>query len=325
MKEDKRERRSDRLIEIFFLAIKGEELSVRELSEHYKVSTRSITRNIGDIKTFLAEHRDVIGNAELEYSSVTHRYRLSIDSFLTNKELLGVAKILIGSRAFDNEILVGIMSKLKQHTSPDDRGKLEHLIRKEIYHYSPVYADCEDLLDNLWRITECIERKTPITINYYRMDRKKYSYKLKPLSVLFSEYYFYLIALKYDDESTPHYFRLDRIVNITIHREKFEIDRKQEVDEGVIRNNSQYMFPGETRHVRFLFSGPSVQAILDRIPTARIVERKNGKYVIDANVFGDGLKMFLLSQGAWVEVISPDEFKEEMIKEIRKMGELYMQ
>ncbi len=321
--EGGKELKSDRLLEMFFWALKGEELSVKELSERYGVSTRSITRNIGDIKVFLAEHRDIIGDAEMKYSTATHRYRLNIDSFLTNRELLGIAKILIGSRALKNDTLVEIIAKLKQHTSPDDREKMENLIRKEIYHYSPVYADCEDLLDNLWRITDCIENKRCITIGYYRMDRKKSSYKLKPVSVMFSEYYFYLIAYKYEDESTPCYFRLDRIVEITMHRENFHLERQQTIDEGMIRYKSQFMFPGKTRHVRFSFCGPSVQAVLDRIPTARIVERKEGKYILDAEVFGDGLKMYLLSQGAWVEVLAPHEFREEMKEEVQRMQGMY--
>ena len=33
--------------------------------------------------------------------------------------------------------------------------------------------------------------------------------------------------------------------------------------------------------------------------------------------------MFLLSQGAWVKVLAPDEFVEEMKLEIEKMQEMY--
>ena len=42
-------------------------------------------------------------HAELEYSSSDHCYTLSMDSFLSNKELLSIAKVLIGSRAFNNQ------------------------------------------------------------------------------------------------------------------------------------------------------------------------------------------------------------------------------
>ena len=323
MRETGKGQKPDRLLEIFFLAMKGEGLSVKELSDRYSVSSRSITRDIAEIKAFLSEHREMVNNAELEYSSVTHRYYLKMDSFLTNRELLGLTKILIGSRSIGTEEIVGIISKLKQHTSHNDREKLDNLIRKEVYHYSPVHSDCESVLDNLWTITENIEQHKAITITYYKMDRKQVVHKVKPMSILFSEYYFYLVAYEYGNDEFPNYFRLDRIVKIVVNRETFEVPKGQSVDEGLIRHYSQFMWYGKVRNIRFSFSGPSVQAILDRIPSARIVEVQDGKYIIDAQVQGNGIKMFLLSQGAWVEVLSPKEFREEMKEEIRLMADRY--
>lgn len=50
--------------------------------------------------------------------------------------------------------------------------------------------------------------------------------------------------------------------------------KSQNFDEGLLRKRSQFMWPGPLRRIRFQFTGPSVQAILDRIPTARVVEKK---------------------------------------------------
>ena len=79
------------------------------------------------------------------------------------------------------------------------------------------------------------------------------------------------------------------------------------------------MWPGKLRTIRFEFSGPSVQAVLDKLPTAKIINCFEGKYLIEAEVYGDGIKMWLLSQGAWVKVIAPDEFVEEVKNEIKNM------
>ena len=54
-----------------------------------------------------------------------------------------------------------------------------------------------------------------------------------------------------------------------------------------------------------------------------MIERSNGRYVIEAEVYGDGIKMWLLSQGSWVQVIAPDEFVVEMQAEIAQMYRLY--
>ena len=165
------------------------------------------------------------------------------------------------------------------------------------------------------------------------MDRKVVDHRLLPASIMFSDGYFYLIAFKAEKEISaktdpvPLFFRIDRISRITVHRTKYTPDKALRFDEGDLRNRSQYVWPGPERHIKFEFTGPSVQAVLDKLPSAKIVSReKNGKYMkytIEADTTGNGIKMFLLSQGCWVKVIAPEDFAEEMKKEVRKMAEKY--
>ena len=319
------EQKTDRVLELFFRALKGEFLSAKELATQYNVSARSISRDITALKMFLADHRDTLGNAELVYSSSNHCYHLETEHFISNKELLAVTKVLIGCKPFNHTELLELIRKLKLHTSPKDKAVLEDLIRNEIYHYKPVNFDCPGVIDNLWSITEHISSKRLITVTYIKMDRSVVKRTLKPVSVVFSEYYYYLIA--YDtaagESGVPHYYRIDRITDIVAHREHFKLTKEQEVDEGLLKNRSQFMWPGKLRRVRFEFSGPSVQAVLDRLPTSRVVELRNGVSVIEAEVYGDGIKMFLLSQGSWVKVLAPQELVEELSSEIQKMYSLY--
>lgn len=319
------EQKTDRVLELFFRALKGEFLSAKELAQQYSVSPRSISRDITALKMFLADHRDLLGNAELVYSSANHCYHLETEHFISNKELLAVTKVLIGCRPFNHTELLELIRKLKLHTSPKDKAVLEDLIRNELYHYAPINFDCPGVIDTLWMITEHISSKRLITVTYIKMDRSVVKRTLKPVSVVFSEYYYYLIA--YDtaagEPSVPHYYRVDRITDMVAHREHFKLTKEQEVDEGLLRNRSQFMWPGKLRRIRFEFSGPSVQAVLDRLPTSRVVELRNGASVIEAEVYGDGIKMFLLSQGAWVKVLSPQELVDEIASELKKMQDLY--
>lgn len=320
-----KELKTDRVMELFIRALKGESLSAQKLADEYNVSSRSITRDINSLKVFLAEHTDIIGYAELIYSSSNHCYTLKMDNFLTNQELLAITKVLIGSRAFNNADLLEIIKKLKKNTTASDRNKLEKLIRKEIYQYDEINSDCQSVIDTLWKLTECIESRNIITITYYKMNREQVKRKIKPVSIMFSEYYFYLIGYMCDTSTpnTPIYYRVDRITDFTVHRDTFSLTKEQNVDEGLLRKKSQFMWPGPSRRIRFEFTGPSVQAILDRIPTAKVIEKLDGKSIIEAEVFGTGIKMFLLSQGSWVKVLAPDEFVQEMKNEIKKMQSLY--
>lgn len=315
-----------RVLEIFFRGLRGEDISVQELANEYGVSTKSITRSINELKDFLADHRDLVGNTELEYSYADKCYRLYMDEFLTNKELFSLVEVMIGARAFSKMELLTLIGKLKSFTTPGDRPKMNELIRNELYHYPEVNHDCESVQENLWKLINCITDRKEISIEYYRMDRKVVTHRLRPATVMFTDYYFYLIAFLDEGEEEndkPYYFRIDRIKKITVHREQYDFETTK-FDEGLLRKRSLFMWPGKLRVVRFEFSGPSVQAVLDKLPTAKIIERTDAnRYLIEAETYGDGIKMWLLSQGSWVKVIAPDEFVESMKDEIKRMNEYY--
>lgn len=317
--------RQYRVLEIFFRGLRGEDLSVQELANEYCVSTKSITRSINDLKDFLADHRELVGNTELRYSYSDKCYRLCMDEFLSNKELFALVEVMIGARAFSKMELLALTDKLKRFTTAEDRPMLNELIRKELYHYPEIKHDCESVEDNLWKLVNCISEHKEISIEYYRMDRKWVTHRVRPASVMFTDYYFYLIAFLTEGKTEkPYYFRVDRIKQITTHRKKCDVYENQDFDEGLLRKRSLFMWPGKLRTIRFEFSGPSVQAVLDKLPTAKIIERLgSGKYLIEAEVYGDGIKMWLLSQGVWVKVVSPPDFVEEIKSTIGEVNKLY--
>ena len=317
--------KNERMLEIFFRALRGESISVKKFAEEYKVSTKSISRDINRIQEFLSEHRELMQNAELTYSYKKRAYLLNSDEFLKNKELFALVKVILGSRCFSKEEVLTLIAKLKRFTTIHDKQQLENLIRKEVYHYHEVKSDCKSVIENLWKLIQAIEEKRTITITYYKMNREEVKRKIKPTAILFSEYYFYLIAYMADDaEYNAKYFRVDRISAMMEHRENFQLDRKYDFDEGDLREKNQFMFPGENIKIRFAFSGLSVQAILDRLPTAKIVEKNGNTSIIEAEVnHGRGIIMYLLSQGFWVKVLSPQSLVEEMQEELEKMQSYY--
>ena len=317
--------KSSRMLEIFFRALKGEHLSLKKIAGEYGVSTKSISRDISDIQNFLAEHRELMQNAELIYSHKERTYILNSDEFLKNKELFALVKILIGSRALSKEDILVLISKLKKFTSKSDKKTLDNLIQKEVYHYHEVKSDCKSVVDNLWKLIKNIEDKRVITITYYKMNRDEVKHKIKPVSIMFSEYYFYLIAYKAEDtEFKPVYFRIDRIASITEHHDFFKLEKQYDFDEGDLREKNQFMFPGNTVKIRFEFSGLSLQAILDRLPTAKVIEKNGNISTIEAVVNnGRGIIMYLLSQGAWVKVLSPESLVNDIKEELEKMQFYY--
>ena len=131
---------------------------------------------------------------------------------------------------------------------------------------------------------------------------------------MFSEYYFYLVAIleninrdtqfKNPDDINPTIYRLDRIKDLQVTSEHFSIPYKDRFEEGEFRKRIQFMFGGKLRRVEFEYTGYSVEAVLDRLPTAKILSEDDGKYLIQAEVYGDGIDMWLRSQGDRVRIIS---------------------
>ena len=151
---------------------------------------------------------------------------------------------------------------------------------------------------------------------------------MEPVGLLFLEYYFYLNA--YIDEADengvlvhkyqyPALFRLDRIVARKDTGERFKVIYSNRFEEGEFRKRTQFMFPGKLLTLQFKYYGPNVDAVLDRLPTAKVVEEKTKYQLIEAEVYGTGIVMWLLSQGKNVEVLRPQSLREEMKKVLTEM------
>lgn len=128
--------KKNRMLDIFYRAMKGENISVKSMADEYGISTKSVSRDINEIKNFLSDNRELVGNLEFKYDAVSKTYYLEFDNFLLSKELMAIVKILIGSRALSKIELLDIINKLKRFTTHHDKEMLESLISNEMYHYN---------------------------------------------------------------------------------------------------------------------------------------------------------------------------------------------
>lgn len=63
------------------------------------------------------------------------------------------------------------------------------------------------------------------------------------------------------------------------------------------------MYGGKIRKVKFSYIGDSLEAILDRLPTAKLIDEEDGKYILTAEVFGKGIDMWFRSQSDLIKII----------------------
>jgi hypothetical protein len=98
----------------------------------------------------------------------------------------------------------------------------------------------------------------------------------------------------------------------------FDKSEKDRFKEGEFRKRVQFMYTGELKKITFKFWGASLEAILDRLPTAKVVSQSGKESIIEAEVYGEGVKRWLLSQCEYLEVLKPQSYRDEMRETIHK-------
>lgn len=296
--------KSFRLLNIYERLNKGESLYKEQLANDFGVSLKTVQRDIDELRAYLAETHFSEAETSIKYDKAKNCYSLIRleREWMTNEEALALCKILLESRAFCKEELSHLIDKLIAQISPNDRRIAENIIRNEYFYYVPLRHE-KKLLNPIWTLSQHITQQEIISFKYQRQDGKQSTKIVKPVSIMFSEFYFYLIAFIADDSKDyPIIFRIDRIKEIKKTGDRFTVDYRNKFKDGEFRKRVQFMYTGELKTVKFEYSGV-LEAILDRLPTAKILREENGVYTISAETYGDGIYMWLRSQGDLVKIL----------------------
>ncbi len=308
----------DRMLELYTRLAEGKLIYKAEEAEHYKCSLRSIQRDIEDLRTFFHNQSDASGVVQdIIYDKKLKGYKLvpPLRNVLSNKEVFAVLKILLESRSLSKEELDPILDKLIDCCVPKEcKGYVTNLISNERFHYVPPRHN-KEVLDTMWRLGEALRQHKEVEIDYKKpSDGSLVNRVLRPAGIMFSEFYFYLagfIVPKEDDsfkeevekDPFPTIYRIDRIESLEVTDRHYNVPYDSRFEEGEFRKRVQFMFGGKLRKVRFYYKGSNPEPVLDRLPTAEIIEKNDKGFLITAEVFGSGIDMWIRSQGDLVEVV----------------------
>jgi len=321
---DSQQNKGYRIISMFDRLIDGQGINKKQEAFTHNVGEKTVQRDLNEIRAYLEKAKL---DCHLAYIRTENVYRLTNtgESILSKEQVLAIVKILIESRALLKSEMSDIIDKLISIVAADKQEFIRNIILNEKHLYVDLHHK-KSLLRLIWALSEAIQKKKVIKIDYLREGEAIPTEKiLKPLAVIFSEYYFYLIAYNHKvEKDLPIVYRVDRIQHIQELEQKFQIPYTERFQEGEFRKRIQFMHAGELLRMKFIFKGTSPQAVLDRLPTANIVSKKDEQYLFEAEVFGHGIKMWLLSQGANIEVLEPIELREEIIETIQSMQQNYL-
>jgi len=302
--------KSDRLLQIYSKLVSGEVLNKAEMAQQFRVAPRSIQRDIESLRCFFSEQ---MLSQEIIYDHKEKGFRLinTVPHGLTNSEILAVCKILLESRSMRRDEMEPILDRLLDCAVPVESQKAvrelianEKLLYIEPHHRKPV-------LNGLWDIGQAIQRQQVMEIEYERIKEPKVvTRRVQPVGIMFSEYYFYLTAFLEEkstfdnpNDSFPTIYRIDRITSFRVLDEHFRVPYIERFQEGEFRKRVQFMYGGKLQRIRFRYTGPSLEAVLDRLPTAVILREDSKGCVIEAEVFGKGIDMWIRSQGDYIDSV----------------------
>ena len=282
----------------------------RQCAERFSITPKTVQRDIDTLRGYYSE-----SGKDLSYDRSVDGYKLTdTDAMrLTNNEVLAVCKILLESRSLVEAEMDPILDKLIACCSPRTSMKaVEELVANERFHYVPPHHG-RKFVDKLWDLGQAVQHHQVLEIEYrgthnHTVRRRR----VQPVGILFSEYYFYLAAFiegidrkkHYDnpEDKSPTIYRVDKIEAYRLTDEHFSVPYRDRFQEGEMRKRIQFMYGGKLQKIRFLYTGPSLEAVLDRLPTARITGAApdgTGSW-IEAEVFGSGVDMWLRSQGEYI-------------------------
>lgn len=308
----------DRILSIYEKFKSGVIVRKAEEANRFGVSERTIQRDIDDIRAFFDNNSANIGldkSVKYDRSQCGYFLHSEKDGHLNEGEGLAVCKILLDSRPLIKSEMMPIIDKIVNNCiSSRFKHNVSELISCDKFNYcEPRHGQA--VLDKLCKLGDAVSRHRIIEVGYERLGvNQSVIRRLKPVGIMVQDFYFYLAAFIDDIDKEEHFddpgdinptiYRIDRIKGIKDIGEKFTVPYRDRFNDGEFKKRIQFMFSGRLNTIRFEYSGLSVEAILDRIPTATVKQENDGVYIIEAETFGDGARMWLKTQGDKVKMLN---------------------
>lgn len=315
----------DRVLGMYTRLMNGALINKATEATRYHTSERSIQRDIDDIRNYLEVTDDnggVINSVVYDRTRKGYRLERIYDIKLTNPEILAICKILLDSRGLRKDEMDSLLNKLIDCCVPEENKKrVNDLISNEKFHYiQPKHG--KRFIETMWDIGTAIQENRVIRFDYQGVRATRtHDRVVQPVAIMFAGFYFYMLgfiqnidketAFENIDDANPTVYRIDRIENLKITDRRFKIPYKDRFEEGEFRKRVQFMFPGKLRKVRFMYKGYSMESVEDRLPTARVIgtvketirDKEQDVFIVEAEVYGDGIDQWFRQQGEMVEIL----------------------
>ncbi len=292
--------------------------NAQKFADYFNVSVRTFHRDKG-----LMEELGV----PIYYDNQCHSYKI-LDTFnfeapnLTKEEtesLMFAAKEYHNKNVPFSAELETAMAKI-HNTLPDF---IKNSISKYIKQYKIIdkrYVDLGVHEDTLNKINQAMEEQESIVIDYYALSKdRKSKRKVEPYNIFFNDGAPYLAGYCHLRDEI-RYFRIDRINEITLTNEKYQIPDDYSLEDNLA--DAWGIEQGENIYVKVRFIGKAARLVKEY----HWNERQHINEISDKEIIfsvwtssREEIKSWILSYGASAQVLAPTDLREEIRVEIGKM------
>lgn len=308
---------NQRILEVFLELYQGKKVTLHELTQNYAVSKRTIQRDLAYITEAIDTTQCPI---KLKFQSNGY-YSMESSDHLSPEEVLTISKVLLESRALQENEIKKVLNHLLAELSNDSQAHIQQSLANELLYYSPL-SHKENLLQLIGDFSTYIAHQTVLSFSYRKNRGEIVQREGLPVSLFFSEYYFYVLLYNPTYQKYLNY-PLDRFVEIKATSKKIKIPYKDRLEDSELRKKMYFMYAGKEVTFTFRFWG-IIEAALDKLPNGKVIkECEDESVVIEATAYDTGVIMWLLSQGKNVQVLSPPSFVEKIKLELESMQKRY--
>lgn len=207
-------------------------------------------------------------------------------------------------------------------------------LHRQVVVQNRVKAMNESVYYNVDAISEAISARVKIEFRYFeygpdkqrRFRRSGEKYHVSPLFMVWDSENYYLVA-KPDDytyEGETRHYRIDKMTEI---RKLDHPSDYEEKDQSNYTNSLFGMYGGEIRNVRLKFHNSLAGVVIDRFGKDMILSPHGSEhFTINARVaVSPQFMAWIFGLGAGAEILSPDDIRRQMSRQLAKIAMIYDQ
>lgn len=296
----------DRLLEIIIILLNKDTVSSKTLAEHFKVSARTIQRDmvsisLAGIPIYSVEGKNG-GYAILPEYKVNNQIMKPEEQELLVKALESLAT------SYSNESLAELINK---YNAIIDKQK-----GKKVFWDFGITKENQTVQRLNAKFEKAISENRIVKFRYRNAKGKESIKTIQPLAIHYKWYAWYLFSWLFDAKEYRTY-KVARIQDLELTKDISDIDHG---DIEALMKKSEEEYYQRCSSIELHFAKETIELMEEYFPDCKIEQIHTNEYRLILNVPQNERlwKALLLSFGDKVTVVSPIEFKQELIQTAKK-------